>query len=301
MSLSFLPKKVNDALSNLNYNFISEIRLRRGQPVLVEYKGEYKYLNSRGATDGGNGLIYIEEINPIIVAATGGSIYSYNEQIKNGFITVEHGIRIGIAGEYVTSGNETKTIKNITSLNIRIPHDVVNCAEYVIKSLYSERLHSTMLYSKPGLGKTTMLRDIAKSLSGFKKYNILVFDERNEISAIDEAGNGYDLGDRVDIVRCCNKLSAIENAVRAMKPQVILTDELYGEEDMRAMRFAVDCGICVIASSHISDKTVLRRMPFEYFVELTGIGARPLIYDKNFNSFCDSRSDNLVGNISLVE
>ena len=111
MSLSFLPKKVNDALSNLNYNFISEIRLRRGQPILVEYKGEYKYLNSCGVTDGGSGLIYIEEINPIIVAATGGSIYSYNEQIKNGFITVEHGIRIGIAGEYVTSGNETKTKK----------------------------------------------------------------------------------------------------------------------------------------------------------------------------------------------
>lgn len=290
MSLSFLPKTVKDALNNLNYNFISEIRIRREQPVIIEYRGEYKYLNAYGVTDSNKGLICIDEIQPIICAATGGSIYSYSEQIKNGFITVEHGVRIGIAGEYVIVGNEIKTIKNITSLNIRIPHEIEDCADFVVENLYFDGLHSTLLYSKPGFGKTTMLRDIVKRLSSIKKYNILVFDERNEISAIDESGNGYNLGDRVDVIRCYNKLSAIENAVRAMKPQVIVTDELYGEQDVQAMRFAVDCGICVIASSHISNKSILQKMPFDFFVELTGIGAQPRIYDKNFNTYCNNRA-----------
>lgn len=291
MSLSFLPKNIKNALDNLNYNLISEIRLRKGQPVIVEYNGKYIYLNTVGDTNEGKALITVGEIQPIITAATGGSIYSYTEQMKSGFITVEHGVRIGIAGEYVIVGNEIKTIKNITSLNIRIPHDVINCSEFVVKQLLSDGLHSTLLFSKPGLGKTTMLRDIVKKLSATQRYNVLVFDERNEISAINQDGNGYDLGDRTDVIRCYNKLGAIENAVRAMKPQVIVTDELYGEDDIRAMKFAVDCGICIIASSHLKNREALKQMPFEYFVELTAIGMKPIIYDKNFNSVCDYRSD----------
>lgn len=225
MSLSFLPKEVQNALSHLNYNFISEIRLRRGQPVIIEYKGEYKYINSCGVSDNDKNAIKIHEIEQIIFSATNSCIYNYTEQMKSGFITVGHGIRIGIAGEYVTQNGTVNTIKDITSLNIRIPHNVVGCGDFIVENLLFDGLHSTMIYSKPGLGKTTMLRDITISLSKTQKYNILVFDERNEISAINGA-EGYDLGDRVDIVRCYEKKSAIASAIRAMKPNVIITDEL---------------------------------------------------------------------------
>ena len=283
MNLSFLPDDVKSAIAYLNFNYLSEIRLRRGQPVIIEYKGEYKYINAFGIAFNQSNLITVKELEPIILSATNGCIYNFTEQMKSGFITVGHGIRIGIAGEYVTQGGEVNAIKNITSLNIRIPHNITNCADSVVKNLFFGGLHSTLLFSKPGLGKTTMLRDIALSLSKTQKYNILIFDERNEISAI-SGYDGFDLGDRVDIVRCYEKKSAIASAIRAMKPQVIITDELYGERDIESVRYAADCGIYVIASSHICNKEILRQMPFEFFVQLTGIDADPVIYDKNFNT-----------------
>ena len=301
MSLSFLPKNIKEALSNLNENYISEIRIRRGQPVIIEYKGEYKYINSLGVTDGNKGIITIEKIEPIISAATEGSLYAYVEQMKSGFITVENGVRIGIAGEYVTSGDSVQSIKNITSLNIRIPHNVLGCADFVYQNLFFNCLHSTLLYSKPGFGKTTMLRDIALKLGNTKKYNVLIFDERNEIAAIDGACKGFNLGDRVDVIRCYNKKSAIPGAIRAMKPHVIITDELYGEDDIKAMEYADNCGICVIASSHVCNKEILAKMPFEFYVELTGVGDTPVIYDKNFNSYCCGSSDYDAGNFSFFK
>ena len=292
MNLSFLPEEVRNAISHLNYNYLSEIRLRRGQPVIIEYRGEYKYINAFGVANNSSNLIAVEEVEPIILAATNGCIYNFTEQMKCGFITVGHGVRIGIAGEYVTQNGEVNTIKNITSLNIRIPHNIVNCAELIIKNLFSDCLHSVLIFSSPGLGKTTMLRDIALSISKMQKYNILIFDERNEISAI-SGYDGYDLGDRVDIVRCYEKKGAIASAIRAMKPQVIITDELYGDEDIESVKYATNCGITVIASSHICNKEILRKMPFEFFVQLLGIGVKPVIYDKNFNIIDRSGFDNL--------
>lgn len=295
MKLSFLPEKILSALDNLNFNFLSEIRLRQGQPVIVEYKGEYKYLNALGISADKKSALIAYEIYSVINAATAGCIYKYTEQIKNGFITVDHGIRIGIAGEYVTQNGSVQAINNITSLNIRIPHKIDGCSHFLLENLFFDGLHSTLIYSKPGFGKTTMLRDIAVELNKTNFLNILIFDERGEIGAIDANGNGFDLGECVDIVRCNNKFSAIPNAIRAMKPQVIITDELYGDEDIKAVRYCIDCGISVIASSHITDKNILSKMPFEFFVELTGIGAQPLIYDKSFTAYNRNRLNDLCG------
>lgn len=293
MSLSFLPNDIRVALSSLNTEYLTEIRIRRGQPVMVEYRGEYKKLSRFGIADGGQSVIVAGNIEPIINAATENCIYNYTEQMKSGFITVEHGVRIGLAGEYVTQNGSVQTIRNITSLNIRIPHNISGCADLLVENLLLNGLHSTMLYSKAGFGKTTMLRDIVKQLNNFNKYNVLVFDERNEISAISGDGNGFDLGCRTDIVRCYSKKGAIASAIRAMKPQVIVTDELYGEEDISAVRYAVDCGICVIASTHICNKNILKSLPFEYFAELTGIGKQPVIYDKDFNTYRPDGTDNV--------
>lgn len=298
MSLSFLPEEVKTAVKHLNYNFLSEIRLRRGQPVVIEYAGKYSYLGNYGISSGEKDRIIVGDITPVLNAATNGCIYSYTEQIKSGFITVEHGVRIGIAGEYVTESGRVNTIKCITSLNIRIPHEINGCAALICRTLYKEKPKSTLIFSKPGLGKTTMLRDIARYLSKKSICNILIFDERNEIAAMDGFGDGFDLG-TVDVVRCYNKLDAIESAVRAMKPEVIITDELYGADDFKAVQYAADCGITVIASSHITDKNKLRSMPFDFFAELVSVNSQPIIYDKSFNPYSDNRFDNYDRGISV--
>lgn len=294
MSLSFLSAELKSAIANLNYNFLSEIRLRYGQPVIVEYKGEYKYLGYTGICEDDKKAIIASSIPEMLNKATGGSIYSYAEQMKSGFITVEHGVRIGLAGEYVTQNGEINAIKCVTSLNIRIPHDIFGCSNALCNEVFSDGLKSVLIFSRPGLGKTTTLRDIARNLSEKFKINILIFDERSEISAMDSAGNGYDLGKTVDVVRCSDKLSAVASAIRAMKPQLIITDELYGEKDVAAVKYAIDCGICVVASSHVVRRDLLIKMPFDYYAELRKIGQEPVIYDKNFNIIggCGAIDDN---------
>lgn len=299
MSLSFLPKRIERALSHLNFNYVTEIRLRRGQPVIIGYYGEYQYLGDSGISPTNLSAIIVEDIDAVVNAATEGCLYNYTEQMKNGFITVGHGVRIGIAGEYVIQNGNVQAVRCITSLNIRIPHDIVGCADYICKNLFHMSVQSILIFSKPGLGKTTTLRDMVRFINKNFDKNVLVFDERGEISAMDGYGNGFNLGERVDVIRCNNKLGAISSAIRAMKPDVIITDELYGEEDVAAVRFAYECGICIIASSHIIDRQKLIDMPFEYFVGLTKLGGQPEIYDKNFNPYCPCRIDNFNRSISF--
>jgi len=300
MGLSFLPEEIKNAVSHLNYNLLNELRIRFGQPVVVQYGGRYGYLSENGFTLSEREAVISGEVEQILNSATDGCIFNYAEQIKNGFITVEHGVRIGIAGEYVTESGKVKSIRGATSLNIRIPHEIDGCADRILSALFKSGIPSILIYSKPGLGKTTILRELVKKLTLRDFANLLVLDERNEISAMDGYGQGFNLG-KADVVRSGIKLSAISSAIRAMKPDAVVCDELYGEDDYAAVRYAADCGISVIASSHITDEKKLKNLPFEYFVRLGSLGGEPEIYDKNFNSYSDSRSDDDAGGISFGE
>jgi stage III sporulation protein AA len=288
MNLNFLPQEVKSALAHININFLSEIRIRKGQAVIIEYCGEYKYINSCGICKDGAGKIFVDNIDVILNSATGGSIYAYAEQLKRGFLTVDGGIRIGVAGEYVQDCGVVTAIRKITSLNIRIPHDVDGCATYIYKKIIENNINNLLVFSPPGGGKTTILRDIAKQFSKNLNQNILVFDERNEIAAFDGENFAFNLGGNVDVVRGGMKITSFENAVRAMKPQVIICDELYGGDDIKAISFCKACGIKIFASSHLSDKEKLKSLPFDFYAQLTGIGSLPIIYDKDFNIICDN-------------
>lgn len=287
MNLFFLPPKIRGALDNLNYNFLTEIRLRCGQPVILEYNGEYKYVNGYGVSDDLARAIVCDDVEKVLVSAMEKSVYAYTEQLKRGFVTVGGGIRMGVCGEYVTQGEQILAVKNVTSLNIRIPHEVVGAADDLYTKTCNDGVHSVLLFSPPGYGKTTILRDFARNLSQKTKLNVLVFDERNEISAMTDSGAGYDLGANCDVIRGADKLTAFSCAIRAMKPNVIITDELYGDNDFNAVRYAADCGIAVIASSHTVDREKLKVLPFDSYIELSGVGRRADIYDKNFNFVCD--------------
>lgn len=286
MTLSFLPPDLNRAIDSVNADYLSEIRLRTGQPVIIQYKGEYKYITAHGASPSSESAVKCGDVQKILFAAIGDSVYSYTDQLKYGFVTVCGGVRIGVAGEYVLRDGGVLSIKNATSLNIRIPHDVTGCGKRIFGAVNAKGLKSTLFYSLPGFGKTTVLRDFARLISENLQKNVLVFDERNELSAIDDFGHGFNLGETCDVVRGADKLTSFTNAIRAMNPQVIITDELYGRNDYEAIRKTIDCGICVIASSHVTDVEILKKMPFDYYVNLTGIGKQAVVYDKAFNTIC---------------
>ncbi len=289
MNLSFLPPHIRSALDNLNINYLTEIRLRAGQPVIISYKDGYCFLGRSGVTERKDGAILCEEVQSVLGTAMERSVFAYTEQLKNSYITVGGGIRIGIGGEYVCENGGIKTVKNPTSLNIRIPHDAAGCAAEIYKH-YLDTGDSILIFSPPGYGKTTLLRDFARRTGGNIGLNALVFDERYELSAMDGNGRGYDLGMNCDIVRGADKLSAFANAIRVMRPEIIICDELYGEGDFKAVGHAADCGIKIVASSHICDKNKLSRLPFDCFIGLTGIGKQAEIYDKTFNiiGYCNT-------------
>ena len=298
MQLNFLPQDIRAALRRTGTEKITELRLRLYQPVIAGLTDGYAYLAKDGICTRPERAIKCMDVQSVLSAAMESSVFAFTEQLKRAFISVG-GIRIGIAGEYVTENGAITAVKNVTSLNIRIPHEIRGCASEIADCKSIDFMKNVLLFSRPGLGKTTMLRDLARIL-GTQLDNILVFDERGEISACMEGGQSYDLGAGCDVVRGADKLSGFENAIRAMKPQLIVTDELYGQRDTAAVKMAAECGIAVLASTHLQDRNELKKLPFDCFIELTGIAQPAKIYDKDFNFICDCSTVGLAGSASVV-
>ena len=245
--LDFLPQNVKESIRHLNAQKLYEIRLRADKPTTVNYEGNYRYLGAYGLTDFAEKAIFCDrdDIADCVFRAGKYSVYSVEEQIKQGFLTAENGARIGLAGEYVFEKGQPFALRNFTSLCIRVPHEIIGCAQEIYQRCMRDRVRNTVIMSAPGLGKTTLLRDLGRILSEKTKKNILICDERGEISA-------GEVGKSCDIMKYSDKKTAFEAGVRAMRPDMIITDEL-SVDDYKAVEKAVCAGITVIASAHFSE------------------------------------------------
>ena len=245
--LSFLPKYVQNALKRVDIQSLYELRLRADKPLMVNYKGKYQYLSDAGITDRKERSLKCTalDIEECVYRAGNFSVYSVEEQIKQGFVTAKGGIRLGLAGEYVFDNGKPLAIRHFTSLCIRIPHEIYGCARDIYDRCMSDKIYNLLIVSPPGLGKTTILRDLSRIIGEKTRKNILICDERGEISV----GN---VGETCDIVKYSNKSNAFEAGVRAMRPDIIITDEL-SDADCMAIKKAIDAGIRVIATAHFSD------------------------------------------------
>ena len=278
--LEFLPIKVKEALAYLNIKFLYEIRLRADKPILVNYNGEYRYLSSYGITDHMEKAIRptYDDIADCVYRAGNYSVYSVEEQLKKGFLTAKNGERIGLAGEYVFQNGQPLAIRNFSSLCIRVPHEVIGCAEEIYYSCMRDKVRNLLLMSSPGLGKTTILRDLTRIIAQKNMKNVLICDERGEISA----GN---VGESCDVVKYSDKQTAFEAGIRALRPDIIVTDEL-SATDCEALTGAIYAGVGVIASAHFSDIKHIKA-PFwglferYVFLDACTIGKIRAIYDEN--------------------
>ena len=278
--LSFLPNYILDSLIYVNLQLVYELRLRADCPITVNYRGVYQYLSAFGVTSHREKALicHAQDIENCVYRAGKYSVYSVEEQIKQGFISATGGVRIGLAGEYVFNGEKPLAMRNFTALCIRIPHEVVGCGEEIFQKCMSDTVKNLLIVSPPGMGKTTVLRDLGR-LIGFKtRKNVLICDERGEISC------GF-VGETCDVIKYADKRTAFTAGIRALRPEVIITDEL-SEEDCWAVGKAINAGVATIASAHFFDFAQIQPVflkLFEYFVILDPdvVGRVKGIYDKN--------------------
>lgn len=240
-----LPTKLVGALDKLDESRLYEIRLRPSG-VSVNYGGRFFGLSDVGLSAVGM-KISLSDIESVVLKASEYSIYAVNDQIKNGFLSLHSGVRIGICGEVV----DGKTIKNFSSLNIRFPHEVKGCADKVVSFIQRSRgCYNTLIVSPPGCGKTTLLRDLVRIISD-KGSNVLVADERYEIAAFNQ-GKSLDVGKNTDVISGASKSFAFNQGIRYMRPDVLAADEIMSDEDVFAVNKACAGGVNVIATIHAS-------------------------------------------------
>ncbi len=249
--VSFFPsnlKSVFEKLSNNIWNTVSEIRIRVDKPILIEcFNREYVLeYNARA-----------EDILRLVENFSENSIYSFQNEINAGFITIRGGHRVGISGTSVIENNEIKNIKYISSLNIRISREVKSCSESFIKKVCNDEFENTIIISPPGCGKTTLLRDAIRILSNGNSFvrgkNIGLVDERSELAAVYKGVPQNDVGIRTDVMNNCKKDIGMRMLIRSMGPQIIATDEIGGDRDVDAIIEARTAGIKLLLTAHGSE------------------------------------------------
>lgn len=241
-----------------------EVRIREGRPLEVVYEGQYGFIRSDGRLDvqaGGAYVVSREDCRQLLELLTRHSLYSFEEELKRGFITVEGGHRVGLAGRTVLEDSRVRLIRDVSGFNIRIAREVRGCGRVVLPRIMDERektVHHTLVISPPGQGKTTLLRDLARMISSGDwpqsvygpGRKVGVVDERSEVAACVRGVPRFELGPRTDVMDGCPKAEGMIMMIRSMSPEVLIVDEIGRPEDAYAIHEAVHAGIRIIATAH---------------------------------------------------
>ncbi len=262
--LEYVSPEVSSILRRLPDNYrdrIEEIRLRNGKPLMVCYEDKDYLITEKGTIskdDKERFYVTKEHIYKTFQLISSYSIYAFEEEMKSGFITLKGGHRIGIAGKVIYGQDGIETIKNISSLNIRIAKEKIGVSNKVMKHIikYPNSIYHTLIVSPPKCGKTTLLRDIIRNISngmpelGFKGLKVGVVDERSELAGMYNSCPQNNMGIRTDVLDGCYKKDGIQILIRAMSPDVIATDELGAATDISVINEALKVGVKLISTVH---------------------------------------------------
>lgn len=233
-----------------NENNIEEIRIRNEKPLAI--KTSKKNISLKY-------VVSVQDTLQTFQKICENSIYSYKKQICDGYITIKNGHRIGITGNCVIENGQVININYISSLNIRVAREKKGCSDEILKyiiDIENKKIYNTLIVSKPGCGKTTILRDLIRNISnGISKYNIdgkncSVIDERGEISAMNKGVCQNDVGILTDVIENVPKSKGMNMAVRSMAPDVLACDEIGSIDDIKAINYAVCSGVKGIFTAH---------------------------------------------------
>ena len=262
IKLPELMRERIDKLPKQAMNQLEEIRIRTDTDTLLISGGREYSLRDRDE-------ITAEVLEEILNRLLDYSYYAYEEELARGYITIEGGHRVGICGRVTLENGQVHLIKDVSSLNIRRSREITGASDKILGAVLSPakapaegaqnagvsaaitemNVRNTLIISPPKCGKTTILRDLARSLS-CRGFRIGICDERSEIAGCYDGKTSYDLGPRTDVLDGCPKAEGILMLIRAMSPDVVLTDEIGKPEDAAAIRSALSAGVKIITTIH---------------------------------------------------
>ncbi len=256
-----------DICYNINENTIEEIRIRVDRPVILKYP--------EGKEDILDHVVTQNEILNILQSLCNNSIYSYQSQICDGYITLQGGHRVGITGNVAMKDGKITNVNYVSSLNFRIAREIIGASDEIFKEVITRinsqnnfknsnndtsnlEINNTLIVSKPGCGKTTVLRDLVRNISNMG-FTVSLIDERGEIASMYKGIPQNDIGLRTDVMDNVTKSLGMKIAVRTMAPQVIVADEIGTDGDLEAINYGICSGVKGIFTAHGSDISELRQ------------------------------------------
>jgi stage III sporulation protein AA len=277
--LAFLPKTIIEQLEQIppfQQIEIEEIRIRIDRPIEVTMAGKSIFLPYK---------VLAEDAQHLLNKISRHSIYALEEELRRGYITIDGGHRVGLAGKVILDEGKVKAIRDISSFNIRIAKEKIGIAEPLIPALYDRHWQHTMIIGPPQTGKTTLLRDIARIVSsgnqekGIPAYKVGIVDERSEIAGCVNGIPQLTFGARVDVLDACPKAEGMMMMIRSMSPDVLVVDEIGRLEDTEAILEAVNAGIKLMMTTHGESFDDIKKRPslkrildqgiFQRYVELS--------------------------------
>jgi stage III sporulation protein AA len=277
--LSVFPDNIRGLLLKMPtslFNELEEIRIREGRPLEVNAAGRHYFLTSSGEITRNPILAFKpgkQDGNTLLDLITNHSLYTMEEELRRGFITIAGGHRIGLAGRTVLSSGRVEHLRDISGFNVRIAREVQGIADQVLPQLLDfkqQSVHHTLILSPPQQGKTTLIRDLARQISNgtwghpeakWSGLKVAVIDERSEIAGSKRGVPSFDVGARTDVMDGCPKAEGIMMMIRSMSPDVIIVDEIGRSEDAEALAEALHAGVRVIATAHGSNVAEMASRP----------------------------------------
>ncbi len=321
--IRIFSKDIRNILKQAEVDFgkVQEIRLRVQSPLLIICSNQEYYLTTEGKkTEAAAECrkqayeVTRADLKETLEYVSSYSLYAFEEEIRQGYLTIQGGHRVGVAGKTIAEGNGIRSMKFISCMNVRLSHQIKGCADPVMPCIYQNgQLENVLIVSPPRCGKTTLLRDLIRQVSdGWKiagsggsevwipPMTVGVVDERSEIGACFQGVPQNDLGSRTDILDCCPKALGMMMLIRSMSPQVVAVDEIGSREDLEALEYVMNCGCRVMATVHgtsledVRMKPVLGKMVEEgWFDRYILLGSRGRA--GHLECICDSRGKVLYG------